>query len=960
MAIETDPQRIGVQPSGRMIREFRTDLPSPNMSGVQKFAESLSSIGEMAAKQQAEEDVKSALAAAPSKDGNGNYMVPPAPETFGPFARRMFDDAVETRYKNNVFQDFQTTLNRVAAENQNDPDTAFALMEGHMRGTLKGMDPRIAKDLEANFMREVNERHRGVLNLATSREREATVGDLRVQRDSMLSQAQDAHSRGLTSEAERLEQEAAGITQRLVGLKAESVLNPAQVQEIQRGNREAGRILSAMNKAIEDGTITPEQLNFLHLASQGLGGDRTITVGDMTISGNQVLELIKDPRIRTVLGTRIKQATGDLLPNFERDNAAAAINTINTLADRGVRSFPLNTSGEQQTQAMLSWVQQQRAKGNNIDPSTPEGFNIIFQRYGAIPKDYYKKLFEGVNTESAEALERLRPLYQAMENTLTSTGQRRSLAGEVLPQRDDAIMYWYSLARGPGGTKGYEPTAAAEFAVKAVNRGLEKFRTDRPENFVVRSYQEAQGDPKANNLKVFDQIKGQVGFDIAKMDDDARQALMASIGLFAATGLPFKEAVNRGALHFNSNYEVNKFTLQSGLSGKNGPTPKALNPPELPDQDGNVSYDYLKPLAKFAIKEMASTTQPNFKVPVDQLELGKNLWLKPTGADSANPSFQLWYFEKGGTQVPVLDNNGRIVTMYIGKYIQAQSAASNDASINREVIRRGAIEELNRAGATDPMTGMVITEPSAVTPNVGQVTQQRTPAFIEPRPEHIMPPPLIRQMLERPVSPLEPDRVNRGRTPRNQPLGQRTGSLSGDATVQPTSFGATSKNVIESASNWLGINERSGRQALASFFQKTIGESVDPVQTAWCAVFVNAVLRESGYAGISGNSSKMARTFLAYGERADKPSEGDIVVLQRGSDQRTGHVGFFMGYETRGGQQYVKVLGGNQADSVNVTTFPVSQILGIRRPMKLERMAELPGFEGTLFSQWNDAIEDYA
>ncbi len=110
MAIETDQQRIGVQPSGRMIREFRADLPTPNMSGVQKFAESLSSIGELSAKQQAEEDVKRALAAAPSKDENGNYMVAPAPDTFGPFARRMFDDAVETRYKNNVFQDFQTTL----------------------------------------------------------------------------------------------------------------------------------------------------------------------------------------------------------------------------------------------------------------------------------------------------------------------------------------------------------------------------------------------------------------------------------------------------------------------------------------------------------------------------------------------------------------------------------------------------------------------------------------------------------------------------------------------------------------------------------------------------------------------------------------------------------------------------------------------------------------------------------
>lgn len=228
-----------------------------------------------------------------------------------------------------------------------------------------------------------------------------------------------------------------------------------------------------------------------------------------------------------------------------------------------------------------------------------------------------------------------------------------------------------------------------------------------------------------------------------------------------------------------------------------------------------------------------------------------------------------------------------------------------------------------------------------------------------------MPPKIIREMLERGQTPLTPDTLNKGRAPRNTPLGQRTGSLeTGDATVQPASFGGSAReaarNVIESASNWLGIHEQSGRQALSAFFKKTIGEAVDPVQTAWCAVFVNAVLRESGYSGTTGSQAKMARSFLAYGETPNKPSEGDIVVLQRGSDQRTGHVGFFMGYESRGGQQYVKVLGGNQGNSVNVTTFPASMVLGIRRPMKLDRMADLPGMEGTTFAQWNNQTEDNA
>ena len=46
MAIIEDPQRIGVQPSNRYIREFKTDLPSPDFSGVQRISAALSGIAE--------------------------------------------------------------------------------------------------------------------------------------------------------------------------------------------------------------------------------------------------------------------------------------------------------------------------------------------------------------------------------------------------------------------------------------------------------------------------------------------------------------------------------------------------------------------------------------------------------------------------------------------------------------------------------------------------------------------------------------------------------------------------------------------------------------------------------------------------------------------------------------------------------------------------------------------------
>ncbi|MDQ1255853.1 MAG: hypothetical protein QG656_447, partial [Candidatus Hydrogenedentes bacterium] len=61
----------------------------------------------------------------------------------------------------------------------------------------------------------------------------------------------------------------------------------------------------------------------------------------------------------------------------------------------------------------------------------------------------------------------------------------------------------------------------------------------------------------------------------------------------------------------------------------------------------------------------------------------------------------------------------------------------------------------------------------------------------------------------------------------------------------------------------------------------------------------------------------------------------DVVVLKRGTGSQPGpevikapgHVGFFSGRE---GNE-VLMLGGNQSDSVNVTRYESSRILGIRR-----------------------------
>jgi len=92
----------------------------------------------------------------------------------------------------------------------------------------------------------------------------------------------------------------------------------------------------------------------------------------------------------------------------------------------------------------------------------------------------------------------------------------------------------------------------------------------------------------------------------------------------------------------------------------------------------------------------------------------------------------------------------------------------------------------------------------------------------------------------------------------------------------------------------------------------------------WCSSFVNWIMVRSGYAG-TGSAS--ARSWLGWG----KPSvmrRGSIVVLSRGPNPASGHVGFVVHWTPSD----VIVLGGNQSNAVNLTRFPTGRITAVRQP----------------------------
>lgn len=100
--------------------------------------------------------------------------------------------------------------------------------------------------------------------------------------------------------------------------------------------------------------------------------------------------------------------------------------------------------------------------------------------------------------------------------------------------------------------------------------------------------------------------------------------------------------------------------------------------------------------------------------------------------------------------------------------------------------------------------------------------------------------------------------------------------------------------------------------------------------TAWCAAFVGAMLKRSGFP----HTGKLtARSYIDWGKPVDlkdaKP--GDVVVFWRGSPNSwQGHVALFD--RADGGMIYV--VGGNQRDQVNISAYPADRLLSIRRMTK--------------------------
>lgn len=139
----------------------------------------------------------------------------------------------------------------------------------------------------------------------------------------------------------------------------------------------------------------------------------------------------------------------------------------------------------------------------------------------------------------------------------------------------------------------------------------------------------------------------------------------------------------------------------------------------------------------------------------------------------------------------------------------------------------------------------------------------------------------------------------------------------------PGGVGEIAAPWFDIAKTQIGVKEGAGGHTIGDFFAGAVGKA-EAETVPWCAAFVGWALDKTGYVG---TGSLMARSYLSWGAKLDKPQRGAVVVFKRGAAPN-GHVGFVDSWDVK----TIRCLGGNQSNAVTVANFPRSSVLGFRWP----------------------------
>lgn len=158
---------------------------------------------------------------------------------------------------------------------------------------------------------------------------------------------------------------------------------------------------------------------------------------------------------------------------------------------------------------------------------------------------------------------------------------------------------------------------------------------------------------------------------------------------------------------------------------------------------------------------------------------------------------------------------------------------------------------------------------------------------------------------------------------------------------------------IEIASKEIGVREEPGSASNPRVieYHQSIPGGAKSDDVPWCSAFVNWCMTQAGFQG-TNSAQAISWAKWAGGQKFDKPCYGSIVVFSYGGGK--GHVGFLVGMK----EGRLAVLGGNQSNSVKVSTFSLGKVMGFVLPTGIQPIYEIPEYKGPV-TVYKNAAEEF-
>lgn len=714
MAIQQDTRQVTAQPSNRLIREFRTQLPTPDMSGVANLSRQVGAIAQDEMKTQAVDEVNLAVESLKfGKNEDGSYTKPPAPEEWGSFKRQYFDELVNKRYTNDVLLDHDTSLAKIYADTKasgGDPSAAFAKAQADLTGRLQGVDPSLRGTVELGMRKQVQQYNTGFITSWGTKAEESNVKGVGNQISLLSEQYVKAQRDGNDAEATSIK---GRIDSLRTTLKTGGRLTANPDEEKSFWN--SLNIESAIKKSINVALSNPDT-NKAEFAKE-MDKLRLIVGGTSSAEETAFGLTRKDfDNVSPNVITGLHRELGMMSDDFRRVNSVSEqMQQIQRYLQNVRNGVKFQTADMSDKTIMMSVSQhiqdenQIRAKEQKppINPDTPEGMAWIFNNHGFIPGKMYDHIFSGMSTLSVEKVERAATLYEAAKSG-TESGRSAPYMDQIASAEDRIFLESYlNLGGRRGGTTGSQTLDDIKNVIET-NRTISE--TKNIESEILPLARRALGNDTLTIDEMRKKIGEKSGLDIKNMNSESQKVFFDKFqkvfyrmqgdlaGAASISAQTFKQFYTQDPLSiaqkeqmkFSGNTFISKErAFPIPLDGTNQPVANWVN-----GYIGSIAEKYMEPARDKDGKPIQGSIKVTGigSVDINDLEAGRNVFFKSTGRGTydpsvpwhqqqgVNPSFQVWYFD------PV-KNKGSIPTLLTVKgtnallevYPHAEAKAQHDS-----------------------------------------------------------------------------------------------------------------------------------------------------------------------------------------------------------------------------------------------------------------------------------------